>query len=339
VRRVAVLACVTLAACAQLQSSPAPAPEAQLDFSPWVRSCLADNSACFVYTEGKAQSGTAAVTVLLFESERNSKRIVRVTFPLGMSIQPGTRIVVDQDQPISAPYVMCYANGCKADYQASVGLVERLKSGRAVAIQGVNAKGQPIKLVVSLATFASAYNGSPNDASGFNLDADLRNGNQPAFQPRGTLVYSPWTKFCLPRSEPSAKDACFTGKDARVADGTPVGSAVVIEPQGEGQKLLRVTVPLGASIRQGVQIKYDQSKSVTAVYVVCFNAGCMADYPATNETINRLKAGKSLLLEYVQSTGQRNSVAFPLSDFANAFDGPPVDPKALEAQRKNLQAQ
>src|SRR5262249_53099159 len=57
------------------------------------------------------------------------------------------------------------------------------------------------------------------------------------------LIYSPWTKFCLKgqNNEPNAKQVCFTGKDARIESGMPVVAAVLIEPEGEPKKLLRVT--------------------------------------------------------------------------------------------------
>jgi hypothetical protein len=31
-----------------------------------------------------------------------------------------------------------------------------------------------------------------------------------------SLVFSPWTKFCLKSKEPNGKEVCFTGQDGRV---------------------------------------------------------------------------------------------------------------------------
>src|SRR5262249_49233120 len=54
------------------------------------------------------------------------------------------------------------------------------------------------------------------------------------------LIFSPWTKFCLKGQEANAKQVCFTGKDGRVESGMPVVAAVLIEPEGENKKILRV---------------------------------------------------------------------------------------------------
>ena len=59
------------------------------------------------------------------------------------------------------------------------------------------------------------------------------------------LIFSPWTKFCLKGQEANAKQVCFTGKDGRIESGMPVVAAVLIEPEGEPKKVLRVTLPLG----------------------------------------------------------------------------------------------
>src|SRR5580692_9979334 len=62
------------------------------------------------------------------------------------------------------------------------------------------------------------------------------------------LIFSPWTKFCLKGQDATAKQVCFTGKDARIESGMPVVAAVLIEPESEPKKILRVTLPLGMQL-------------------------------------------------------------------------------------------
>ena len=64
--------------------------------------------------------------------------MLRVTLPLGMSIQPGTRVIVDSGQPMTGPYVICFNNGCMADYEASGELIGKLKKGQGLVVQGIN---------------------------------------------------------------------------------------------------------------------------------------------------------------------------------------------------------
>jgi invasion protein IalB len=151
------------------------------------------------------------------------------------------------------------------------------------------------------------------------------------------LIYSPWTKFCLKGQEANARQVCFTGKDARLESGMPVVAAVLIEPENEPKKVLRVTLPLGMQIVHGTRIIIDQGQPAQGPYVICFTNGCMADYDATVDMINRLKKGQQLAVQAINSNGSPISLNLPLSDFAKAYDGPPTDPKVFEEQQKKLQ--
>jgi invasion protein IalB len=151
------------------------------------------------------------------------------------------------------------------------------------------------------------------------------------------LIYSPWTKFCLKGQEANAKQVCFTGKDGRVESGQPVVAAVLIEPDGEPRKILRVTLPLGMSLQPGTRVIVDQGQPMQGPYVICFNNGCMADYEASAELIVNMKKGQGLVVQGINGAGQAISLVLPLNDFAKAYDGPPTDPKVFEEQQKKLQ--
>jgi invasion protein IalB len=161
---------------------------------------------------------------------------------------------------------------------------------------------------------------------------------QGAQQEQPQLIFSPWTKFCLKNDkDPNAKQICFTGKDARIESGMPVIAAVLIEPEGEPKKILRVTLPLGMQLIHGTRVIIDQNQPMTAPYVICFTNGCMADYEANADMIGKMKKGQGLVVQAINAGGQPISLVLPLSDFAKAYDGPPTDPKVFEAQQQKLQ--
>jgi invasion protein IalB len=151
------------------------------------------------------------------------------------------------------------------------------------------------------------------------------------------LIFSPWTKFCLKGQEANAKQVCFTGKDGRVESGMPVVAAVLIEPDGDPKKVLRVTLPLGMSLQPGTRVIVDSGQPMTGPYVICFNNGCMADYEASAELIGKLKKGQGLAIQGINGAGTAVTLTVPLGDFAKAYDGPPTDPKVFEEQQKKLQ--
>jgi invasion protein IalB len=151
------------------------------------------------------------------------------------------------------------------------------------------------------------------------------------------LIYAPWTKFCLKGQDANAKQVCFIGKDGRIESGQPVVAAVIIEPEGEPKKILRVTLPLGMQLQHGTRIIVDGNPPLTSPYVICFQNGCMSDYEATPDLINSMKKGQNLVVQAINSNGAPLTLPLPLADFAKAYDGPPTDPKVFEETQKKLQ--
>jgi invasion protein IalB len=162
-------------------------------------------------------------------------------------------------------------------------------------------------------------------------------GAAPPADQQVQLIYAPWTKFCLKGQDANAKQVCFTGKDGRIESGQPVVAAVVIEPEGEPKKILRVTLPLGMLLVHGTRIIVDNNAPAQSPYVICFQNGCMSDYDVTPDMVANMKKGQNLVVQAISSNGQPVTLALPLSDFAKAYDGPPTDPKVFEENQKKLQ--
>jgi invasion protein IalB len=167
-------------------------------------------------------------------------------------------------------------------------------------------------------------------------------GGQPAQDQMPQLIYAPWTKFCLKGQDANAKQICFTGKDGRIESGQPVIAAVIIEPEGEPKKILRVTLPLGMQLVHGTRVIVDNNTPAQSPYVICFANGCMSDYEVTPEMLANLKKGQNLVVQAINANGAPLTLPLPLqetggSGFAKAYDGPPTDPKVFEENQKKLQ--
>jgi invasion protein IalB len=149
----------------------------QLIFSPWTKFCLkgqpnqpVDPNAkevCFTGKDARVESGQPVAAAVLIEPQGADKKLLRVTLPLGMQLAHGTRVIIDQNQPLTAPYVICFTNGCMADYEANADLIGKMKKGQGLVVQAINATGQPISLVMPLNDFAKAYEGPPTDPKVF----------------------------------------------------------------------------------------------------------------------------------------------------------------------------
>jgi len=160
---------------AQAQPAPAQPEQAtadgqpQLIYSPWVKICNKSDPAqnqkavCVTAKDGRLENGMPVAAVALIEPEGDARKLIRITVPLGMQLQHGTRMIVDTEPPLTAPYFLCFPNGCMADYEATADMVSKLKKGKQLTIQAINMQGTAISLPLPLADFAKAYDGPPTD--------------------------------------------------------------------------------------------------------------------------------------------------------------------------------
>jgi invasion protein IalB len=165
---------------------------------------------------------------------------------------------------------------------------------------------------------------------------------QPAGGEQPQLIFSPWVKLCNKDPDPNSKRVCVTVKDGRVESGLLVVSVAIIEMDGEQRKLMRMSLPYGVALQHGTRMIVDQGQPATAPFVTCLPpvvppGGCIADYDANADVINRMKKGQLLTVQAIHMNGQAMSPQLDLRDFAKAYDGPPTDPKVFEEQQKKLQ--
>jgi invasion protein IalB len=142
-----------------------------LMYSPWMKVCGKgkdpnEKEVCVVTKDGRLENGMPVAIVQLFEPEGQPK-ILRVTVPLGMQLQHGTRMLIDNGQPANEPYKICFPVGCISDYPATDDLIKQLKKGKTITLQAINMQGTPISLPLPLGDFAKAYDGPPTDPKVF----------------------------------------------------------------------------------------------------------------------------------------------------------------------------
>jgi invasion protein IalB len=153
-------------------AAAAPAPQAaaappQLMYSPWLKVCgkgpeTNNKQVCVLTKDGRLENGMPVAIVQLFEPEGEAK-VLRVTVPLGMQLQHGTRMIIDQGQPAQEPYKICFPVGCMSDYPVTDDMIAKMKKGQTITLQAINMQGTPISLPLPLNDFAKAYDGPPTD--------------------------------------------------------------------------------------------------------------------------------------------------------------------------------
>jgi invasion protein IalB len=327
-----------------------PTPQESSASSTWAKYCGREPDAgelCF--TGGEGRTGQQVFAAVLIEPEYDSWKRFRVVVPARLQLQSGTRLAIDSDPSINGEYVTCAPHGgCIADYDATPGLVARLKMGRTLRIQTLDLTNRAITFTLPLSDASGdGFRTASEDPASTDPRVFAERQKKLMAYPQtlpGALMeweastYSPWRKFCGKGQALKGGEGCLTFKDGRNAAGEPVVAATPMEPAGESGKMFRFTLPAPLLLRQGAQVAIDGQPPVRGAFFTCFGAGCMADVEATPELVTKLKSGHMLQIEAVNLAG--NTVTFPLplddasgDSFQKSNDGPPFAPKWTEQQQ------
>ena len=90
---------------------------------------------CVTVKDGRVESGLLVVSVAIIEMDGEQRKLLRMSLPYGVALQHGTRLIVDQGTPATAPFVTCLPpvvppGGCIADYEATVDTDQPHEEGR-----------------------------------------------------------------------------------------------------------------------------------------------------------------------------------------------------------------
>ena len=158
----------------------------------------------------------------------------------------------------------------------------------------------------------------------------------PAAASAPTVAPTEWVKVCDPKNPA----ICQVGEDyALTGAQAPLGSFSIQTTPDANKFAIGIQVPLGFLLQAGIPISVDGAKKVTAQYVTCLPSPqaqtyfCLAQALTDGTFVDSLKKGKALQLALTGPDKSNNVLAFPLTTFAQSFDGP--DQAALARQRED----
>src|SRR5689334_21465835 len=90
-------------------------------YSPWAKFCRQKRDgnllpACLTFKNGVIGNEPAVAVVLIEPAGHESETILRITLPLGMDLEKGTKIKIDDTPELDAAYKTCVPTGCESDY-------------------------------------------------------------------------------------------------------------------------------------------------------------------------------------------------------------------------------
>lgn len=165
------------AACAQ-QAAPSATDKASSDVVPrgqrssvrqikygdWQKFCFkttGTNQVCRTTISGNFDTGQSAVRADLIEREGEAKARLQIFLPVGMYLQAGVKLTVDQGNPRQIPYVWCLTNTCIAANVADAALISEMELGQNLQLEVVDSSVQSVSTTLPLDRFASVRQGAP----------------------------------------------------------------------------------------------------------------------------------------------------------------------------------
>jgi invasion protein IalB len=148
-----------------------------------------------------------------------------------------------------------------------------------------------------------------------------------------------WVKLCMKSDQTQNKEICLINHEGLEPNtGMVLIAAAVRKVEGEEKLQLLVRVPTAYALVMpaGVQIKIDESQPIQLQYAICFPTSCQVQLELTNELLEQMRKGKQMVVAAMNIQQKTMGFPVPLTGFAKAYEGPPVDSVKYEESRKQL---
>ena len=105
----------------------------EIKYTEWRKVCFktpGTNTVCRTTISGTWETGQSAVRVDLIEKEGEPAARLQLFLPVGLFLQAGTKLTVDQGTAYRIPYVWCLTNTCIAADLADPRLIKEMEAGQ-----------------------------------------------------------------------------------------------------------------------------------------------------------------------------------------------------------------
>lgn len=148
-----------------------------------------------------------------------------------------------------------------------------------------------------------------------------------------------WVKLCMRNEQTQNKEICLVNHEGLEPNtGMVLIAAAVRKVEGEEKQQLLIRVPTAYAlvIPAGVELKVDEQPPIKLQYAICFPTSCQVQLELTKELMDSMRKGKQMVVAAMNIQQKTMGFPVPLTGFAKAYDGPPVDSKKYEESRRQL---
>ena len=155
----------------------------------------------------------------------------------------------------------------------------------------------------------------------------------------GQVAQDAWVKLCMNNEQTGGKQICLINHEGLEPNtGMVLIAAAVRKAEGDEKQQLLIRVPTAYALVMpaGVQIRIDEQQPIQLQYSICFPTSCQVQMELTDELYKQMRAGKQMVVAAMNIQQKTMGFPVPLTGFSKAYDGPPVDNKVYEEQRRQL---
>ena len=152
------------------QAKP-PAAQGNQSEAAWVKLCekskeTESKEICLTHHErldGNSGMVLVAAAIRRVAGDDKEQFLVRLPTAIALAIPAGVQVRIDENDPISLTYTLCYATSCQAEIPLTPELLKSLRKGKQMVVAAINLQRKAIGFPVPLTGFNKAYDGPPVD--------------------------------------------------------------------------------------------------------------------------------------------------------------------------------
>jgi len=155
----------------------------------------------------------------------------------------------------------------------------------------------------------------------------------------GQVAQDAWVKLCMNNQQTAGKEICLINHEGLEPNtGMVLIAAAVRKAEGDEKQQLLIRVPTAYAlvIPAGVQLRVDEEKPIQLQYSICFPTSCQVQMELTDDLYQKMRSGKQMVVAAMNIQQKTMGFPVPLTGFSKAYDGPAVDNKKYEEQRRQL---
>ena len=144
----------------------------EIKYGDWRKFCFkaaGTKMVCRTTIGGTWETGQTAVRIDLIEREDGGSRL-QLFLPVGLYLQAGVKLTIDQGTPYKIPYVWCLTNTCIAADAADPKTIREMELGQQLLVEVVDSSILSVTTSLPLKRFQSTRQGAPTQI--FDQDID-----------------------------------------------------------------------------------------------------------------------------------------------------------------------